>query len=153
MMSEHFMIPVAGQLLALTEVPDDIFSQGQLGEGFAIKVTDDEVVSPFDGIVIAAFPTGHAFIIRRKDGLEVLIHIGLNSANKAEAFQMKVTKYQEVKRGDTLVKFNKGLLSNRCDEDLISPIVFSHPNISIQLHKQNQFVVIGDEQAVSFEIS
>ncbi|OBW95965.1 NagE protein [Gallibacterium salpingitidis] len=152
-MTEKFIVPFSGELLSLEQVPDVHFSQKQLGEGFAIKLTGEQVISPFDGVVIAAFPTGHAFIIRRKDGLEVLIHLGLNSANKPEAFQMKVEKYQKVKQGDVLVQVDKTLLAIRSDEDLISPIVFSNPNIKVQLHKQNQNVVLGDEQAITFAIN
>lgn len=152
-MIEKFIIPFSGKLLSLEQVPDVNFSQKRLGEGFAIKFDDNKVISPFTGVVIAAFPTGHAFIIRRKDGLEVLIHLGLNSANKPEAFQMQVEKYQTVKQGDVLVRVNKDLLASQSDMDLISPIVFGNPNINVQLHKLNQNLTLGDEQAVSFDIN
>lgn len=150
MSDKNFIMPMSGELLSLEQVPDSNFSQKLLGDGFAVRLSGEVVVSPFSGVVIAAFPTGHAFIIRREDGVEVLIHIGLNSSGKAEAFRMQIAKYDEVKQGDVLVYVDKNKLSDK-QEDLISPIVFANPDIKISLHKLNQAVVVGDDSAVTLD--
>lgn len=149
MSNKNFIIPMSGKLLNLADVPDETFSQKTLGDGFAIQLKGEVLVSPFSGIVIAAFPTGHAFIIRDENGLEVLLHIGLNSAAKPEAFRMQIEKYQEVKQGDVLVYIDKQKLGAN-EADLVSPIVFANTNID--LLKVNQVVLVGDANAVNISL-
>lgn len=147
----NFAVPMTGKLIALEQVPDETFSQKTLGDGFAIALTGEVVVSPISGVVIAAFPTGHAFIIRQDDGLEVLIHIGLNSAAKPNAFRMQIEKYQRIKQGDVLVYVDKAQLGET-EADLISPVVFANTNIQLSLNKINQAVQVGDTEAVSVSL-
>ncbi|MDH3001254.1 NagE protein [Chelonobacter oris] len=148
---KQIIAPMSGELLPLEAVPDSTFSDKSLGDGFALKLSGDVVVSPFNGIVIAAFPTGHAFIIRRDDGLEALIHIGLDSAKNTAAFKAKINKYAHVKQGDILTYVDKNQFSAN-ENALISPVVFSNPNIKVTLNKMNQAVLVGDESAVSIEL-
>lgn len=150
-MSADFTIPMSGKLVSLERVPDEAFSQKKLGDGFAVILQGEVVVSPISGVVIAAFPTGHTFIIRREDGLEVLIHIGLNSATKPEAFRMRIEKYQEIEQGDVLVYVDRQKLGET-EADLISPIVFANPEIKINLLKPDQNVLVGDSDAVSVSL-
>ena len=63
-----FVSPAGGRLMNITEVADPAFSSKMLGDGFAVDLTDGEIGAPFDGEVTAAFPTGHAFGLKRKDG-------------------------------------------------------------------------------------
>ncbi|MCI7352699.1 MAG: PTS glucose transporter subunit IIA [[Actinobacillus] rossii] len=151
MSNKNFVIPMSGQLVTLADVPDETFSQKTLGDGFAIKLDGEVLVSPISGVVIAAFPTGHAFIIRDENGVEVLIHIGLNSASKSEAFRIQIKKYQEVKQGDVLVYIDKSKLGET-DADLISPLVFANPDIKIELLKAGQRVLVGDTDAVNISL-
>ena len=74
-----FVSPMGGRLMPVTEVPDPAFSSKMLGDGFAVDLTDGQVAAPFDGEVTAAFPTGHAYGLKRADGLECLIHIGMDT--------------------------------------------------------------------------
>ncbi|TCP97819.1 PTS system glucose-specific IIA component [Cricetibacter osteomyelitidis] len=150
-MNLSFAVPMSGKLLALNQVPDENFASKVLGDGFAIQLDGEVVVSPFDGIVIAAFPTGHAFIIRRDDGMEVLIHIGLNSAGKPKAFRMQVEKYAQVKQGDVLVYVDKNKLGDS-PEELISPIVFANPDIKITLNNENQHIFVRDTESIQVKL-
>ncbi len=147
MSEKNFVIPMSGKLINLEQVPDENFSQKLLGDGFAIQLEGEVVVSPFSGVIIAALPTGHAYIIRQENGIEALIHIGLDSADKPEAFRTQVNKYDEVKQGDVLVYVDKSKLS-AAPEKLISPVVFN-PNVQIMLHKVGEQVQVGDDTAVS----
>ncbi|OOF58029.1 PTS sugar transporter subunit IIA [Rodentibacter myodis] len=152
MLNEQFIIPMTGSLLHLEQVPDKHFSDKSLGEGFAIKLSGEVVVSPISGIVIAAFPSGHAFIIRREeDGLEVLVHIGLDSVRHEGAFRPQVQKYARVKQGDVLTYVDKSKFTDN-ENALISPIVFSNPNIQISLHTENKEVKVGDENIIGVKL-
>lgn len=141
---KSFASPMSGELINLENVPDENFSSKDLGEGFAVKISGETVVSPFNGTVIVALKAGHAFIIRREDGLEVLIHIGLNSADKPNAFRPQVKKYQKVKQGEVLSYVDKTKLGTE-DKDLISPVVFSNPNVQIDFLGKDKLLVGEDE--------
>ncbi len=145
MKREYIAVPIEGTLVKLEEVPESTFASGTLGAGFAIKFTGKQLMSPISGTVIATFPTGHAFIVRREDGLELMIHVGINSAKKPEAFRAQVKKYQQVTQGQVLTlvdpkMFPEGV--NYC------PVVFSLPEIEVILAKEGQQVTPMQEDAV-----
>lgn len=71
--------PIKGNLIPLSEVSDDVFSQKMLGDGFAVKPTGQEVVAPVSGTITTLFPTKHAIGIKTAEGLEVLIHLGIDT--------------------------------------------------------------------------
>ena len=75
----EFVSPATGKIIPVDQVEDETFASKILGDGFAVELTDGEVIAPFDGEVTAAFPTGHAYGLKREDGLECLIHIGLDT--------------------------------------------------------------------------
>ena len=86
-----FISPLNGQLVAISEVKDPVFSQKMMGDGFAIVPSSNEVVSPVDATIEVLFPTGHAIGMKRADGLEVLIHIGMDTVElNGKGFSLKV---------------------------------------------------------------
>lgn len=98
------LAPVAGTATPLEKVADPVFSSGALGSGVGILPTEGRVVAPVAGTVVTAMDSGHAYGIRTDDGVEVLIHIGLDTVNlKGEGFSPKVSTGQRVDRGDPLV--------------------------------------------------
>lgn len=98
--------PVSGELLQLKDSSDPNFASGKMGKGFAIKPNDGRVYSPFDGEVAAAFATRHAIGLKSKDGLTVLIHIGIDTAKlNGTGFVQYVVQGQEVKKGQELIEF------------------------------------------------
>ena len=102
---EEFISPMKGKLLSMEQVPDPAFAQKIMGDGVAIELTGKEVVAPFSGTVAAAFPTGHAFGIRTGDGMEILLHIGIDTVNlEGRGFEVAVRAGDTVKQGDLLVK-------------------------------------------------
>ena len=101
-----------GTCVDLDEVPDEVFKDRLLGEGVAIIPSEDEVKSPVDGVVVQVFDTLHAYSIKSDDGLEVLVHIGINTVElKGEGFRAAVKDGDRVRAGDTLcfadIKFIK----------------------------------------------
>lgn len=97
--------PVAGRVLGLDEVADPVFASRALGEGVGIEPADGHIVSPVDGELVAVVDTGHAFGIRTADGIEVLIHIGIDTVQmNGEGFDVRVASGQTVSAGDLLVE-------------------------------------------------
>ena len=100
----HIYAPMAGEAVAITEVPDPTFAEGTMGNGIAIKPTDGKVCAPFNGTVDMMFETGHAVSLISESGIELLIHVGLETVGLNGApFQVKVTNGQKVKKGDVLM--------------------------------------------------
>ena len=100
----HVYAPMAGEAVAISEVPDPTFSSGMLGNGIAIQPTDGKVCSPVNGIVDTMFETGHAVSLISDNGIEILIHVGLETVGLNGApFQVKVQNGQKVKKGDVLM--------------------------------------------------
>lgn len=115
----EFVSPATGKIIPIEQVEDETFASKILGDGFAVELTDGEVIAPFDGEVTAAFPTGHAYGLKREDGLECLIHIGLDTVElNGAGFDVKV------KQGQLLVKVNLEQVTG-AGKSLVSPIVFS----------------------------
>lgn len=119
-------VPVQGRAIDLSDVKDTTFASGMLGAGAAIVPSSGPVVSPVDGTVIVAFPTGHAYGLRSHSGVEVLIHIGMDTVQlKGEHFTPKVTKGQVVRRGDVLATVDWAAVA-AAGYDLVTPVVVSN---------------------------
>ncbi|WP_304204437.1 glucose PTS transporter subunit IIA, partial [Lactobacillus intestinalis] len=105
--STELVSPLDGELLPLSEVKDEVFSSGAMGEGVAIEPSQGVLHAPADGRVVMTFPTGHAIGMKTKDGAEILMHIGMDTVNlQGKGFETLVAKGDEVKAGDELVKFD-----------------------------------------------
>ena len=99
----ELLAPVDGAVVALEDVQDKVFASGVLGAGVAILPADGHIVAPVSGTVLTAMETGHAFGIRTDDGVEVLVHIGIDTVQlDGQHFTAHVTKGDRVKVGDVL---------------------------------------------------
>lgn len=99
--------PVAGKVIPLKDVPDPVFSQGAMGFGFAVEPSENTVHAPVTGELTMLFPTNHAFGIKTKEGVEVLVHIGIDTVNlQGEGFSAQAKKGQSVSAGDPIVSFD-----------------------------------------------
>ena len=123
---EEFQIvaPVDGDLILLENVPDEMFSQKIMGDGFAVKPENGSVVAPISGVAETVFPTGHAVGITTKDGIECIVHIGLDTVElNGEGFTTLIKQGAKVKAGQPIVKFDKELLEEKGYE-LVTMVVF-----------------------------
>lgn len=103
--ASQVVAPVEGTIIPLSEVPDPVFAQGMLGEGFAVETAGDIVRSPVDGEIIVLFPTAHAFAVRTPKGEEVLVHIGVDTVSlKGEGFHALAAQGDQVKAGTPVVQ-------------------------------------------------
>ena len=101
----HIYAPLAGQVVAITEVPDPTFAEGLLGNGVAIIPADGKVCSPVDGTVETMFDTGHAVCLKSSAGAEILIHVGLETVGLNGApFKIHWMNGDTVKKGQLLVE-------------------------------------------------
>ena len=120
----EFVSPVEGKVMELSEVEDKVFSQGSMGNGFAVELTSGTVRAPFSGEVTVVFPTGHAIGMKRADGLEVLIHIGMDTVElNGKGFSLKVKQGDYVSAGDVLVEVDLDYIKSE-GKSLVSPVVF-----------------------------
>jgi len=121
--------PVDGTVVPLTEVPDAAFADGSLGRGVAVRPTSGAVYAPFAGTVVAAFPTGHAIGLRGADGVELLIHVGLDTVKLGgRHFTVKVRSGDEVAAGDLLLEFDGDAIT-AAGYDLITPVVVTNGDL------------------------
>ncbi len=116
-----------GEIIKMEEVPDEVFATKMMGDGYAVKPTGDgSIYSPCDGEVVNVFKTSHAYIIRSVDGLEIIVHIGLDSVKlKGEGFDVKVKEGDNVKAGQLISKVDLALLEKE-GISTISPIVITN---------------------------
>lgn len=97
--------PISGEVKELSEVEDEAFASGALGQGVAILPSEGKLYAPVDGTITTFFPTGHAVGIMGDNGVEILIHVGMDTVKlKGEGFQPKVTQGVKVKKGDLLLE-------------------------------------------------
>ncbi|MGV8872574.1 MAG: beta-glucoside-specific PTS transporter subunit IIABC [Rhodococcus sp. (in: high G+C Gram-positive bacteria)] len=105
--SVDIVAPVDGTIVALENIPDRVFSSGILGKGFGIVPTEGVVYSPITGTVMTAMKTGHAYGIKSADGVEVLVHIGIDTVRmNGEGFRAIVSQGDSVIAGDILAEFD-----------------------------------------------
>ncbi len=92
-----------GKVTTVLEIPDEVFSEKILGDGVAIIPTSNDIVSPVDGEIVQIAETGHAFCIKADDGVEILIHVGVDTVNlKGEGFKTCVKAGDKVKAGQII---------------------------------------------------
>ena len=102
---EGIYAPIAGKAVAITEVPDPTFAEGMLGNGIAIEPTDGKVYAPCDATVDMMFDTGHAVSMTTESGIEILVHVGLETVGlEGKPFTVHVQNGDKVKKGQLLIE-------------------------------------------------
>ena len=95
---------VSGTVIPITEVEDEVFSQKMMGDGYAIRPTDGVIYAPTDGVVTQAFKTKHAVVFHTNNGIDLLIHVGLDTVElKGDGLTIHVSDGQKVKAGEPLI--------------------------------------------------
>lgn len=104
--------PVSGEIVNLENVNDPVFASRTLGDGIAIQPRENTISAPLAGKLKLMFHTGHAFVIEAEDGLNVMVHVGIDTVrHKGAGFQILKEQGSRVEPGDEIVKFEKGYLS------------------------------------------
>lgn len=128
--------PINGILLKIEDVPDPVFSRKMVGDGVALEPTEGIVYSPVNGTLIQLFPTKHALGIKTEEGLEMLIHIGMDTVEmKGNGFESFVSEGEKVKIGNKLLKFDMELVKK--EHPLTSPIIITNMDIVDKIVKES----------------
>jgi len=128
--------PINGILLKIEDVPDPVFSRKMVGDGVALEPTEGIVYSPVNGTLIQLFPTKHALGIKTEEGLEILIHIGMDTVEmKGNGFESFVSEGEKVKIGNKLLKFDMELVKK--EHPLTSPIIITNMDIVDKIVKES----------------
>lgn len=144
--NEILTSPLTGKTVALADVPDEVFASQALGKGIAIEPSIGEVRAPMAGVMTTVFPTGHAVGITTDSGIEVLIHIGMDTVElEGKGFELFVKQGDHVQAGDLLVKFD--IEAIKADgKSVITPIVVTNTADFLDVLDFNQAeVVIGED--------
>ncbi len=137
--------PVAGKLVAVSEVDDKVFASGALGAGVGVIPAEATVVSPVSGTIATVFPTGHAYGIKTADGVEVLVHIGIDTvAMKGEGFESKVSKGEAVEAGQPLAVVDFDKVKEAGYDPTVIVVVTNTKKLSSVVPVASGPVVVGD---------
>src|SRR6187402_2044410 len=116
--------PLSGHVWPLERVPDPVFAQKMVGDGLSIDPTDALLVSPCDGEVMSLHAAGHAITLRTSEGLELLIHVGIDTVTlKGEGFKSRVKVGDKVKAGVPLIEFDLDFLATNAKSVLTQVVV------------------------------
>lgn len=123
--------PVSGKVIRREDIPDETFASGIMGEGAGIEPEEETVVAPFDGEITSVVDTGHAVGLTSSDGVELLIHVGVDTVKmKGEGFQVFVTEGQKVKTGEKLLKFDRDKIRKAGYSDTTAVLVTNSDDYS-----------------------
>ncbi|WP_290721865.1 MULTISPECIES: beta-glucoside-specific PTS transporter subunit IIABC [Exiguobacterium] len=135
--------PVSGQIVSLEKVSDSVFASGAMGKGFAVVPTEGKVIAPVSGQVTAIFASKHAIGIRSEDGMEILIHVGIDTVRlDGTHFELHVTQDQKIEPGDVLITFDMESIQAE-GYDIITPVIFTN------LSEERQITIDQDQISVS----
>ncbi|EMV4631154.1 PTS beta-glucoside transporter subunit IIBCA [Listeria monocytogenes] len=125
-LDETIYSPLQGEIIALNDVKDEVFSAGIMGAGVAILPASGEIRAPFDGTVLSVFQTKHAIGLISKQGVELLIHVGLDTVNlNGQFFDIEVSESEEIKKGDLLGRFELDAIK-KAGYDITTPIIVTN---------------------------
>ena len=140
--------PMKGQLIDLSKVPDEAFACGAMGRGAAIDDPDGKVYAPFDGEVTVLFETKHAIGLKSDDGIELLIHVGVDTVNlRGQHFTTKVKQGDRVKKGQLILEVNVEAVK-KAGYPVVTPVLVTNANDygDITVKMGNQVIVSKDEE-------
>lgn len=136
-----FVAPLDGKIMEISKVPDKVFSQKIMGDGFAIEPVNGHVISPVDGTVISLPDSKHAVAILADNGLELIVHFGMDTVNlQGEGFAALVKQDDTVKAGQPMLKVDLANLKTKVPS-IITPIVFTNLPVGKTVHIQDGQIV------------
>ena len=123
--------PGSGKVICRDDIPDETFASGIMGEGVGIKPEEEIIVAPFDGEITSVVDTGHAVGLTSSDGVELLIHVGVDTVKmQGDGFQVFVTEGQKVKTGEKLLKFDRDKIRKAGYSDTTAVLVTNSDDYS-----------------------
>lgn len=137
-------MPLAGDIIALEQVPDPAFASAAMGAGFAIVPSGNQVISPVNGTIAAVFPSRHAIGIEADNGLEILIHVGIDTVKlNGEGFTQHVQEGQAVQAGELLLTVDFAAIKDKVPS-IITPVVFTAMDKGEKMRIENQRPILSE---------
>lgn len=138
--------PLEGTVLSLREVKDEAFSQEAMGQGMAIQPSIGKVFAPFDGTVETVFRTKHSIGLRSVDGVELLIHVGLDTVKlKGQHFDVKVTEGEPISHGQLLMEFDLAAIQ-AAGYDTTTPVIVTNSSDYLEVLGNESSPITGPEK-------
>lgn len=137
---EVIYYPVAGKMIPLSEVKDEMFKEEMLGPTISIKANANDILSPFDGVVSAFYPSKHAVGIQANNGLQILIHVGIDtSVLDGRGFSSNIKQGSFVKAHDQLIHFDQKFLEKQGYDCTVFMIVLNSKEYKIDYRYETNF--------------
>lgn len=142
-----------GKAIPLSEVPDPVFAQKMAGDGIAIDTTGDTIVAPADGELTLVFKTKHAFALTLQNGIELLVHIGIETVGlNGEGFEQLVEQGQKVKAGTPIIKIDREFIKSK-GLSLVTPILITNPDVVETMNPfENIETVAGETVVLEYKV-
>jgi glucose-specific phosphotransferase system IIA component len=148
---DSVLAPVSGTCIDISDVNDGVFSQKILGDGFAIKPDSNIICAPCSGELSMMFVTGHAFGIKTKSGLEILVHIGIDTINlKGGGFKILKNKNSQIDAGEPIIEIKREEMADKGYDLVTIVIITSQIDVGFVKYNLNQHVSKG-EHIIQFE--
>ena len=145
---KKLLAPVSGKLIAIEKVNDPVFAQKMMGDGFAIEPTSEQFYALADGEISAVFPSNHAYGITLDDGMEILVHIGLETVNEnGKGFTCHVQLNDVVKAGDMIMEIDSAYLKEKYD--LTTMVIFTNANAYEEFKVEYDSEVVGGKDTAA----
>lgn len=145
---KKLLAPVSGKLIAIEKVNDPVFAQKMMGDGFAIEPTSEQFYALTDGKISAVFPSNHAYGITLDDGMEILVHIGLETVNEnGKGFTCHVQLNDVVKAGDMIMEIDSAYLKEKYD--LTTMVIFTNANAYEEFKVEYDSEVVGGKDTAA----
>lgn len=146
--SLSFVAPVTGKTIDLSDIPDPVFAQKMAGDGLGIDSTGDVIVAPCDGDLTLVFKTKHAFAMTLENGIEILVHIGIETVSlNGEGFEQLVEQGTTVKAGTPIIKIDREFIKSK-GLSLVTPVLITNPDITKSIDTKIGIDVVAGETTV-----
>lgn len=140
--------PVNGKVIDLSEVPDPVFAQKMAGDGVGILANGDTVVAPADGEISLIFKTKHAFAMTLENGIELLVHIGIETVSlNGEGFEQLIEQGTKVKAGTPVIKIDRAFIESK-GLSLATPVLITNPDNTKSIEAKTGIDAVAGETTV-----
>ncbi|MDD6770394.1 MAG: PTS glucose transporter subunit IIA [Inconstantimicrobium porci] len=149
-----FVAPIDGKVMNLSDVPDPVFAEKMAGDGVAIDTTGDTIVAPCDGELTLVFKTNHAFAMTLSNGVELLVHIGIDTVSlNGEGFERLQEQGTTVKAGTPIIKINRDIITGK-GLSLITPVLVTNVDNVKDLTPVSvgQNVTAGNDTVLTYKV-
>lgn len=146
MQNRNVVAPVSGKCIPLDEVPDTVFSSRIMGDGFAIVPTGDDISAPMDGEIVTIPSSKHAFGMKTKNGVELLVHIGLDTVNlEGRGFTVLKKPGSRIKAGTPIIRVDRSFMEEK-GVNLTTMVIFTAGyDKKVKLSCFGQNVTVGED--------